>query len=100
MSRKTWTLILCCAAQFMVILDVSIVNVALPSIRRDLGFSAAELQWVVNVYTLAFAGFLVLGDRAADLLGRGRVFVACLILFSLASLAGGLSSWQGMLIDA
>src|SRR3954468_717051 len=100
MSRKTWTLILCCAAQFMVILDVSIVNVALPSIRRDLGFSAVELQWVVNAYTLAFAGFLLLGGRAADLLGRRRVFVFGLALFSLASLAGGLSSSQGMLVAA
>jgi EmrB/QacA subfamily drug resistance transporter len=100
MSRKTWTLILCCASQFMVILDVSIVNVALPSIRRDLGFSAVELQWVVNAYTLAFAGFLLLGGRAADLLGRRRVFVFGLALFSLASLAGGLSTSQGMLIAA
>ena len=100
MSRKTWTLILCCAAQFMVILDVSIVNVALPSIRRDLGFSAADLQWVVNAYTLAFAGFLLLGGRAADLLGRRRVFVFGLALFSLASFAGGLSTSQGMLIAA
>src|SRR5436190_14078885 len=100
MSRKTWTLILCCAAQFMVILDVSIVNVALPSIRRDLGFSAVELQWVVNAYTLAFAGFLLLGGRAADLLGRRRVFVFGLVLFALASLAGGLSTSQGMLIAA
>src|SRR4051794_15510577 len=100
MSRRTWTLILCCAAQFMVILDVSIVNVALPSIRRDLGFSATELQWVVNAYTLTFAGFLLLGGRAADLLGRRRVFVAGLAIFSLASLAGGLSTTQGMLVAA
>src|SRR4051812_25784245 len=100
MSRKTWTLILCCAAQFMVILDVSIVNVALPSIRRDLGFSATELQWVVNAYTLTFAGFLLLGGRAADLLGRRRVFVFGLVLFALASLAGGLSTTQEMLVAA
>src|SRR5436190_13609929 len=100
MSRKTWTLILCCAAQFMVILDVSIVNVALPSIRRDLGFSAVELQWVVNAYTLTFAGFLLLGGRAADLLGRRKVFVFGLVLFALASLAGGLAHSQGMLIAA
>src|SRR3954465_6752005 len=100
MSRRTWTLILCCAAQFMVILDVSIVNVALPSIRRDLGFSAVELQWVVNAYTLAFAGFLLLGGRAADLLGRRRGFVFGLALFSVASLAGGLSTSQGMLVAA
>src|SRR5947209_2838356 len=100
MSRKTWTLILCCAAQFMVILDVSIVNVALPSIRRDLGFSAVDLQWVVNAYTLTFAGFLLLGGRASDLLGRRRVFVFGLLLFAGASLVGGLSTTQGMLIGA
>src|SRR3954470_1586250 len=100
MSRKTSTLVLCCLAQFMVILDVSIVNVALPSIREDLGFSAANLQWVVNIYTLTFAGFLLLGGRAADLLGQRRVFVAGLLLFAGASLAGGLSTSQGMLIGA
>src|SRR5919202_6238725 len=98
MSRKTATLVLCCAAQFMVILDVSIVNVALPSIRRDLGFSASDLQWVVNAYTLTFAGFLLLGGRAADLLGQRRVFIGGLTLFALASLAGGLSSSQAMLV--
>src|SRR3989449_4644817 len=100
MSRKTETLILCCLAQFMVILDVSVVNVALPSIRKDLGFSAVDLQWVVNAYTLTFAGFLLLGGRAADLLGRRRVFVAGLLLFAVASLAGGLSTSQGMLTVA
>src|SRR3954447_12328779 len=100
MSRKTSTLILCCLAQFMVILDVSIVNVALPSIREDLGFTAANLQWVVNAYTLTFAGFLLLGGRLADLLGRRRVFIAGLLLFAGASLVGGLSTSQGMLIGA
>src|SRR3954447_18838921 len=92
--RKLWTLVLCCTAQFMVILDVSIVNVALPSIRNDLGFSATDLQWVVNAYTLTFAGFLLLGGRAADLLGQRRVFVAGLLLFGGASLIGGLSTSQ------
>ena len=100
MSRRTSTLILCCLAQFMVILDVSIVNVALPSIREDLGFSAANLQWVVNAYTLTFAGFLLLGGRAADLLGRRSVFIAGLLLFAGASLVGGLSTSQEMLIGA
>src|SRR3954465_11499546 len=100
MSRKTWTLVLCCAAQFMVILDVSIVNVALPSIRRDLDFTATELQWVVNAYALTFAGFLLLGGRAADLVGRRRVFVFGLALFAAASLAGGLSTSKGMLVAA
>src|SRR4051812_12181223 len=84
----------------MVILDISVVNVAPPSIRKDLGFSAVDLQWVVNAYTLTFAGFLLLGGRAADLLGRRRVFVAGLLLFAAASLAGGLSTSQGMLTAA
>src|SRR4051812_43254620 len=100
MSRRNWTLFLCCLAQFMVILDVSVVNVALPSIRNDLGFSAVDLQWVVNAYTLTFAGFLLLGGRAADLLGHRRVFVAGLLLFALASLAGGLASSQAQLVVA
>ena len=100
MTRKSWTLLLCCLAQFMVILDVSIVNVALPSIKTDLGFTSTDLQWVVNAYTLTFAGFLLLGGRAADLLGRRRVFVSGLLLFAVASLIGGLSDSQGMLVGA
>src|SRR3954468_21685734 len=98
--RKLWTLVLCCAAQFMVILDVSIVNVALPSIRNDLGFTAANLQWGVHAYTLTFAGFLLLGGRAAARLGGRKVFIASLLLFAGASLIGGLSKSQGMLIGA
>ena len=94
------TLVLACIAQFMVILDVSVVNVALPSIRDDLGFSATGLQWVVNAYTLTFAGFLLLGGRATDLLGRRRVFIGGLLLFSLASLVGGFAQSEGMLIAA
>src|SRR4051794_1097820 len=94
------TLVLACIAQFMVILDVSVVNVALPSIRNDLGFSATGLQWVVNAYTLTFAGFLLLGGRAADLLGRRRVFIGGLLLFSLSSLVGGLAQSEGMLVAA
>jgi EmrB/QacA subfamily drug resistance transporter len=96
----TATLILACLAQFMVILDVSVVNVALPSIRHGLSFSEDDLQWVVNAYTVTFAGFLLLGGRAADLLGRRRVFVSGLILSALASLAGGLAQSQWMLIAA
>jgi EmrB/QacA subfamily drug resistance transporter len=92
------TLILACLAQFMVILDVSVVNVALPSIRRALGFTLSDLQWVVNAYTVTFAGFLLLGGRAADLLGRRRVFVSGLVLFALASLGGGLANSQTVLI--
>ena len=96
----TTTLILCCLAQFMVILDVSVVNVALPSIRNGLHFSEQDLQWVVNAYTVTFAGFLLLGGRAADLLGRRKVFVAGLALFSVASLLGGLAQSEGWLIIA
>ncbi len=94
------TLLLACLAQFMVILDVSVVNVALPAIRGGLGFSEVDLQWVVNAYTVTFAGFLLLGGRAADLLGRRRVFVSGLTLFALASLAGGIADSQGVLIAA
>jgi EmrB/QacA subfamily drug resistance transporter len=98
--HRTLILVLCCVAQFMVVLDVSIVNVALPSIDDDLGFSADALSWVVNAYTLAFAGFLLLGGRAADLLGRRRVFTGGLLLFGLASLAGGLAQGEGTLVAA
>jgi EmrB/QacA subfamily drug resistance transporter len=94
------TLLLSCLAQFMVILDVSVVNVALPAIRGGLHFSEQDLQWVVNAYTVTFAGFLLLGGRAADLLGRRRVFVSGLVLFAVASLAGGLADSQGLLIAA
>jgi EmrB/QacA subfamily drug resistance transporter len=99
-QRRWLALVLLSAAQFVVVLDASIVNVALPSIQRSLGFSAANLQWVVNAYTLTFGGFLLLGGRAADLFGRRRVFIGGLILFSLASLAGGLAQSEGWLIAA
>jgi len=84
----------------MVILDVSIVNVALPSIREALRFSTVDLQWIVNAYTLTFAGFLLLGGRAADLLGPRRVFIAGLALFAVASLIGGLAQSQVQLVVA
>jgi len=93
-------LLLVCLGQFMVVLDVSVVNVALPSIRHDLGFSASGLQWVVNAYALAFAGFLLLFGRAADLFGRRRLLLAGLALFSAASLLDGLATSQGELIAA
>jgi EmrB/QacA subfamily drug resistance transporter len=96
----TATLILACLAQFMVILDVSVVNVALPAMKHSLDFTEDGLQWVVNAYTVTFAGFLLLGGRAADLLGRRRVFVVGLVLFSLASLAGGLADSRTVLIVA
>src|SRR4029453_19412224 len=87
-------------AQFMVVLDVTIVNVALPSIQDALGFSADGLQWVVNAYTLTFGGLLMLGGRMSDLLGRRRVFLGGMVLFALASLAGGLAPSAGVLIAA
>ena len=88
--RRTAILVVCCLAQFLAMLDVSLMNVALEPVRADLGFSATGLQWVINAYTLAAAGFLLIGGRAADLFGRRRVFVGGLALFALASLAGGL----------
>ena len=99
-SRKGLALALLAAAQFIVVLDASIVNVALPSMGRDLDFATEDLSWVVNAYTLVFGGFLLLGGRMADLLGRRRVFVAGLILFSAASLAGGLAQSPGWLVAA
>jgi EmrB/QacA subfamily drug resistance transporter len=93
-------LALLAAAQFIVVLDASIVNVALPSIGRDLDFSQQDLSWVVNGYVLVFGGFLLLGGRLADLLGRRRVFMGGLVLFAVASLAGGLATSPGMLIAA
>ncbi|MBV9310474.1 MAG: MFS transporter [Solirubrobacterales bacterium] len=93
-------LLVVCLAQFMVILDVSVVNVALPSIKTGLGFSATDLQWVLNAYTLTFAGFLLLGGRSADLLGRRRVFIAGTALFAISSLACALAESQGALLAA
>jgi EmrB/QacA subfamily drug resistance transporter len=93
-------LLLVCLGQFMVILDVSVVNVALPSIRNDLGFSTSGLQWVVNAYALTFAGFLLLGGRAADLFGRRRLLLIGLTLFSIASLLDGLATTQVELVVA
>jgi EmrB/QacA subfamily drug resistance transporter len=93
-------LALACACQFMVILDTAIVNVALPSIDRDLGFTATGLAWVVNGYLLTFAGFMLLGGRAADLFGHRRMLVAGLFLFSASSLAGGLATAPEVLVAA
>jgi EmrB/QacA subfamily drug resistance transporter len=100
-TSNPWVvLVLICLAQFMVVLDATIVNVALPSIQADLGLSEANLQWVVNAYTLVFGGFLLLGGRAGDLLGRKRLFLAGLVIFTAASLLDGLSTSEGMLIGA
>lgn len=96
--NKTRVLILLAVAQFIVVLDSSIVNIALPAIDKDLGFSPENLQWVVTAYTLTFGGFLLLGGRAADLFGRRRLFLAGIIAFTIASFLAGLSQSSGMLI--
>jgi EmrB/QacA subfamily drug resistance transporter len=93
-------LVVVCLGQFMVVLDATIVNVALPAIKADLHFSQANLQWVVNAYTLLFGGFLLLGGRAADLFGRRNLFIAGATLFSTASLVNGFASSEEMLIGA
>jgi EmrB/QacA subfamily drug resistance transporter len=100
-STNPWLiLVLVCVAQFMVILDATVVNVALPSIQTDLGMSEANLQWVVNSYTLIFGGFLLLGGRAGDLIGRKRIFLAGLVIFTVASLLNGLATSSEWLIIA
>jgi EmrB/QacA subfamily drug resistance transporter len=99
-NGKGVVLALACLAQFMVVLDIAIVNVALPSIQRDLGISADARQWIVIAYGLLLGGFLLLGGRLADLLGRRRVLQAGLVIFSLASLLAGVSGSAGLLIAA
>ncbi len=100
-QEKRWlALILLCSSQFVVVLDASIVNVALPSIGRALDFSQENLPWVVNAYVLTFGGFLLLGGRTADLLGRRRVFMSGLLLVGLASLLAGFAATEGQLIAA
>src|SRR5688572_10287407 len=101
LERRKWMALgLLALAQFVVVLDASIVNVALPSIGSDLDFSQDDLSWVVNAYTLFFGGFLLLGGRMADLLGRRRIFMAGLVLFAIASLFGGLATTDIQLIVA
>src|ERR1700761_5710536 len=90
-TNRWLILVIACLAQFMVVLDATVVNVALPSIQRGLHFSPSSLQWVVNAYTLVFGGFLLLGGRAGDLLGRRRLFMVGVALFSAASLFNGLA---------
>src|SRR5262245_56014071 len=96
--RRWWVLAVVVAAQFMVILDVAIVNVALPSIKTDLGFSQESLQWVITAYAILFGGMLLLGGRLADLLGRRRLFVIGITIFTIASLLDGLAWSEGSLI--
>jgi EmrB/QacA subfamily drug resistance transporter len=100
-DRKKWfALALLSAVQFMVVLDIAIVNVALPSIQTDLGFSQENLQWVISAYALFFGGFLLLGGRAADLLGRRRIFLVGIVLFTVSSLLAGLAWSEASLIAA
>src|ERR671925_622997 len=100
-SRTRWlALYVICLGDLMIVLDGTIVNVALPSIRDDLGFSQTSLAWVVNAYLLTFGGFLLLGGRLGDLFGPRRLFLAGITLFTLASLACGLSNSQGVLVGA
>src|SRR5436305_2326711 len=99
-KNKNLLLVVVCLAQFMVILDVSIVNVALPKIGDSLSFSTTGLEWVVNAYTLTFSGLLMLGGRAADLLGRRRVFLSGVGLFAVASLLCAVANSKGLLVGA
>jgi len=98
--RKWLALALLCVVQFMVVLDIAIVNVALPSIKLDLGFSQGDLQWVISAYALVFGGFLLLGGRAADMLGRRRIFLGGIVVFTVASLLAGLAWSEPSLIGA
>jgi len=99
-DRRWLVLVIVCIAQFMVVLDGTVVNVALPAIQDDLGFSSSSLQWVVNAYTLAFGGFLLLGGRAADFIGRRKLFIAGVVLFTGASLLNALAQSSEFLIAA
>ena len=100
-SRQRWTaLILLCLGELMIVLDTTIVNVALPSIRADLGFTETSLVWVVNAYMLTFGGFLLLGGRLGDLYGQRRLFLLGIAGFTLASLACGLAQTQALLVAA
>src|SRR5919108_6596201 len=100
-NRARWiALFVLCLGDIMIVLDATIVNVALPSIREDLEFTQASLAWVVNGYLLTFGGFLLLGGRLGDLFGYRRLFLAGIALFTLASLACGVSTTQGALVAA
>src|SRR5207247_11037050 len=99
-SERWFALIVLCLGALMIVLDTTIVNVALPSIRQDLGFSQTSLAWVVNAYLLTFGGFLLLGGRLGDLLGHRRLFVSGITLFTLASRGCGLATSKGLLVGA
>jgi MFS family permease len=99
-SRRWIALYVLCLATLMIVLDMTIVNVALPSIKADLGFSETSLAWVVNAYLLTYGGCLLLGGRPGDLLGHRRLFLIGIVLFTLASLACGVATTQGFLVAA
>src|SRR3954462_7380829 len=100
-ERRRWaSLMVVCLAQLMIVLDTTIVNVALPAIQRELHFSQADLTWVVNAFLVTFGSFLLLAGRLGDLFGRKRVFLAGVVLFTAASLLCGFASSEGMLIAA
>ena len=100
-NRNRWlALVVLCLGDLMIVLDTTIVNVALPSIREDLGFTETSLAWVVNAYLLTFGGFLLLGGRLGDLFGHRRLFLIGIALFTLASLACGLATSQALLVGA
>src|ERR1700757_1109703 len=100
-SRTRWlALVILCVGDLMIVVDTTVVNVALPSIRASLGFSETSLAWVVNAYLLTFGGFLLLAGRLGDLFGHRRLFLIGITLFTLASLACGLSTTQGFLVTA
>src|SRR5689334_7194006 len=98
--KRWWALIVLCLGVLMIVLDTTIVNVALPSIRTDLGVTETSLVWVVNAYMLTFGGFLLLGGRLGDIFGHRKMFLAGITLFTVASLACGISTTQTMLIAA
>src|SRR3954467_8532445 len=99
-SKKWWALLILCLGTLMIVLDTTIVNVALPSIRTDLGFTQTSLAWVVNAYMLTFGGFLLLAGRLGDLFGHRRLFLFGTAAFTTASLVCGISTTKGMLIAA
>src|SRR5918911_1954797 len=99
-GKRWWALVVLCLGVLMIVLDTTIVNVALPSIREDLQFTETSLVWVVNAYMLTFGGFLLLGGRLGDLYGQRRLFLVGITLFTVASAACGLATSQGMLVGA
>src|SRR5689334_1165364 len=99
-QRRWWALVVLCLGELMIVLDTTVVNVALPSIQSDLGFTETSLVWVVNAYMLTYGGFLLLGGRLGDLYGQRRMFLAGIVLFTVASTICGLATAQSLLVTA